>query len=75
MMTIADSLKPFALFGQATPENVGTSQAACTPMMEIADSLKLFALFGHATPENAGTSRSRREAGEKPARCENNSDK
>ena len=32
MMKIADSLKLFALFGHTTPENGGTSHAACVEM-------------------------------------------
>ena len=57
MMKIADSLKLFALFGHAIPENGGTSQAVCMSMMKIADSLGLFALVGHAALENGGASR------------------
>ena len=41
MMKIADSLMLWALFAHTTPDNGGTSQAACMPMMKIADMLRL----------------------------------
>ena len=35
MMKLADSLKLFALFGHAAPENGGTSHAVCMEMMKM----------------------------------------
>ena len=35
MMQIADSLKLFALFGHATPENGGTSREVCMEVMKL----------------------------------------